>query len=133
MRRVFVPVLVVMLVALTAGTTQAAAFKPRPHVVLRGQDHHPRVGKPWSYSVRVTTPSGKPLSCRIHLQILFGGTPVGQIGVHVVKNGVWKETIGKGANEPFPAAARGQHLVLQAIVTVKGYATAKVGWSITVR
>jgi len=108
---------------------QAAKLK----VVLTGQDHHPLVGKKWHYEVRVTGAAGKPVACKIHLQFLFGSVPVGQIGTHVVKNGVWTETFGTPGHPPFPATARGQPLVIQAIVTAKGYATAKAVWPIVVK
>ena len=45
------------------------------------------------------TANGKPVACKIHMQMWFGGSPVGEVGTHVVKNGVWKETIvAKGPN-----------------------------------
>jgi hypothetical protein len=93
---------------------------PRIHVQLTADSHHPGVGKPWHYKVRVTDATGKPVPAQIHLQILFGGSPVGQIGRHRVTNGVWQETIGGDGNQPFPARARGVPLVFEAIVTAKG-------------
>src|SRR5207248_1704305 len=43
-------------------------------VVIRGQDHRPRVGGRWHYEVRVTdTATGRPVACRLHLQFTFGG------------------------------------------------------------
>ena len=103
------------------------------HVVLKGQDHHPVVGKTWSYSVTVTNAAGKPVASKIHLQMLLAGmSVVGEVGVHVVKNGVWKETIVAHGPNAFPPASVGQPLVLQATVTAKGYATAKARWPISV-
>ena len=106
--------------------------KPRIRVTLTAQSHHPRVGKPWHYEVRVTDASGKPVPAFVHLQITFGGTAVGQIGRHFVANGDWRETIGGDGNAPFPAASRGQPLNFQAIVTAKG-ATVTRNWPILVR
>ena len=127
----------VAIVLLTLGlvfAAPAAAQSKTLHVSVLGQDHHPRVGKRWHYEVRVTDAStGNPVACRIHLQFLFGTLPVGEVGVHVVKNGLWQETFGVPGNPSFPAAARGQHLVLQATVTAKGYRTAKAGWAIVPR
>ena len=111
----------------------AAAAQKTLHVAIRGQDHTPHVGKHWHYSVRVTGAGGKPVSCRIHLQFLFGGMPVGEVGVHVVKNGVWQETFGTPGNPSFPPASRGQHLTLEATVTAKGYRTAHAGWAVAPR
>jgi hypothetical protein len=103
------------------------------HVVVKGQDHHPRVNMRWHYEVHVTNAAGKPVASRIHLQLLFGSLPVGEVGVHVVKRGFFEETLGTPGNPPFPPAARGQHLMLQATVTAKGYAQAKAVWPLVVR
>jgi hypothetical protein len=81
--------------------------------------------------VRVTDAAGRPVPATVHLQILFGGTPVGQIGRHRVANGVWSETIGTGGNPPFPARARGLQLVFEAVVTARGQ-TRRVGYPIRV-
>jgi hypothetical protein len=132
MRRLLFLMSLVLAGAVLAGP--AAAAKPKTlHVVLTGQDHHPLVGKPWHYQVRVTGVGGKPVACRIHLQFLVAGGVVGQVGVHNVKNGIWQETIGKGKSLPFPTAARGVSLLLQATVTAPGYKTAKAGWPVVVK
>lgn len=117
-----------------AATTARSTPKPAPklRVQLTGQSHHPRVGKKWSYQVRVTNAAGKPIPFRVHLQFLFSGVPVGQVGRHRVPSGVWRETFGVPGNPPFPARARGQPLVLQAVVTALGE-TRKANWSIMVR
>jgi hypothetical protein len=118
---------------LARGTTTYAPRAPAPiRVTLTAQSHHPRVGKLWRYEVRVTDASGRPVPARVHLQILFGGSPVGQIGRHVVANGVWRETLGAPGNPPFPARARGVPLVFQAVVTARGK-TVKRNWPIVVR
>lgn len=114
----------------TTTTSSLAAAKPKVTVV--GQDHHPHVGKPWHYEVHVTV-NGKPVAALIHLQFLFGGSPVAEVGKHNVKNGIWQETFGTRGNPPFPAAAAGQPLVLEATVRVKGHPVAKAGWSILVQ
>jgi len=126
-------VLFLVLLVAAAGASSAVAAPAKLHVVLKGQDHHPVVGKTWSYSVRVTNAAGKPVASKIHLQMLLAGmSVVGEVGVHVVKNGVWKETIVAHGPNAFPPASVGQPLVLQATVTAKGYATAKARWPISV-
>jgi hypothetical protein len=119
--------------AVLAGPGAAAPQVKKLHVVITGQSHHPVVGKTWHYEVTVTDAAGKPVACKIHLQMLLAGlSVVGEVGTHVVKNGVWQETIvAKGPNA-FPPAAVGEPLVLQATVTAKGYAVAKARWSIAV-
>jgi hypothetical protein len=101
-------------------------------VRLTADSHHPRAGKPWHYEVRVTDAAGKPIPARVHLQIVFNGVPVGQIGRHTVANGVWRETLGVPGNPPFPARARGIHLTFQAIASANGQ-TAKANYPIVVR
>jgi hypothetical protein len=123
--------LLVVVIALVLAAPAVAA--PKLHVVVTGQDHHPRVGKRWHYEVRVTNAAGKPVASRIHLQFLFAGVPVGEVGVHAVKSGVWQETFGAPGNPSFPPASRGQRLVLQASATAKGYAPAKAGWWVVPR
>jgi hypothetical protein len=122
-----------ILAALLASTTLAGASAKPLHVTIVGQDHTPRVGKKWHYEVTVRNAAGRPVASRIHMQFMLGTIPVGEVGVHIVRNGVWQETFGTPGNPAFPPAARGQHLVLQATVTARGYARAKARWSITVR
>lgn len=124
--------LLVSLVLLLAGTPSALAL-PKLRVTVTGQDHHPLVGKRWHYEVRVRNAAGKPVAARIHLQFLFAGVAVGEVGVHKVRNGFWQETFGTKASPGFPPAARGQRLTLQASVTAKGYAPAKAGWWLVVK
>ena len=80
----------------------------------------------------MTDAAGKPVPAVVHLQILFGGAPVGQVGRHRVAHGVWSETIGTGANAPFPARARSVRLVFQAVVTALGQ-TKKANYWVTVK
>jgi hypothetical protein len=113
----------------TAAATTAA---PKLHVVITGQSHHPRVGRRWHYSVRITDASGKRVPANIHLQFLFAGVPVGQVGRHRVASGVWSETFGVPGNPAFPSRARGQQLQLQAIATSNGR-TGSATYAILVR
>jgi hypothetical protein len=131
-------VLAVALVAAVAGcgghgaTATRARLVPVIDVRLTADSHHPRVGKPWHYAVRVTDATGRPVPARVHLQILFAGAPVGQVGRHRVESGVWSETIGTKGNPPFPARARGARLVFQAVVTARGQ-TRKANYWVQVR
>jgi hypothetical protein len=99
------------------------------HVKIVGQDHRPKVGAKWHYSVTVTDAgTGKRVACRLHLQFVFGSIPVGQVGTHLLKAGFWQETFGTPGNPAFPAASRDQRVTLQAVATAKGYAKASAGW-----
>jgi hypothetical protein len=116
----------------TASVTTRAKPESSIHVRLAAQSHHPQVGKRWHYEVRVTNAAGRPVAADVHLQILFAGVPVGQIGRHHVRNGIWRETLGTPGNPPFPARARGQPLVFEAVVKALGQ-TKKVDYPIRVR
>jgi hypothetical protein len=137
MRRVALLATVTLLAGCGAGaaapkTTPPASPAKRLEVVIRGDNHRPLVGKKWHYEVRVTA-GDKPVSCHIHLQFLFGGVPVGEVGRHALPNGVWQETFGVGINPPFPPAARGQSLMLEVTATKPGYKSARAGWPVVPR
>lgn len=101
--------------------TTLAAKTTKLKVVVTAQSHHPVLHRTWWYRVAVTA-NGRPVACGIHIQVFFNGVSVGEVGTHVVKNGVWKETIpAKGVNA-FPPAAVDQHVDWHAVATAKGYA-----------
>ena len=108
MRRAFALVFVLALV----GVAPAAAALPKLKVVV--------------------TANGKPVACKIHVQVFFNGFSVGEVGTHVVKNGIWKETIPAKGTNAFPPAAVGQHVVWHAIATAKGYVQGVGGYPISV-
>ena len=117
----------------TAGTAGKSAALKRLHVVVTGQSHHPKLGHPWTYQVSVTdAATGKPVASLIHVEVTFGGAPVGQIGRHHVNSGSWKETIPATGKNACPAASGGQHDVWQAIATAPGYRRAVATWPIVV-
>ncbi|HKB93614.1 MAG TPA: hypothetical protein VKC62_05200 [Gaiellaceae bacterium] len=123
--------LIALLLLVTAGTGAAQAAPVKLHVVFTAQSHHPKLHHTWWYRVAVTA-NGKPVACRIHLQMWFNGSSVGEVGTHVVKNGVWKETIVATGPNAFPPASVGQPLVLHATATAKGYRAGSAGWHIAV-
>jgi hypothetical protein len=112
--------LLVSILALV-GVAPAAAAKPKLTVVVTAQSHHPVLHHTWWYKVAVTA-NGKPVACKIHVQVFFNGFSVGEVGTHVVKTGVWKETIPATGVNAFPPASVGQHVVWHAVATAKGYA-----------
>ena len=133
MRRLLVLVALLGLAAACGGSSHARTTAlPKLRVAITAQSHHPQLHHTWTYQVRVTGPSGKPVACRIHLQFFFAGSPVGEVGVHVVDNGFWKETIPATGKDAFPPASVGQPLVLHATVTAKGYRTGTAGWKVSV-
>jgi hypothetical protein len=133
------PLLVVVVTAACGSSNHQATAKPTPRrttapfrAVLHAPTHHPRAGKPWLYSVRVTDPSGRPIRARIRMQVLFGGIPVGKVdgGKTFTFTGTWREP----RKEPliWPARSRGHTLTFEAIVTARG-ASKRLDYAIEVR
>jgi hypothetical protein len=123
-RRALVLGSVIVLGACGSGSSHAgstAQTATRLKVVVTAQSHHPVLGRTWAYEVKVTA-NGKPVACKIHVQVFFNGFSVGEVGTHVVKNGIWKETIPSKGTNAFPPAAVGQHVTWHAIATAAGYA-----------
>jgi hypothetical protein len=80
--------------------------------VIAAPTHRPVARLPWAYCVIAVEPrTVRPLRARVHLRIQQEGRTVGQVGRHVFY-GAWCESI------RWPRSARGDALVLQAIVTV---------------
>jgi hypothetical protein len=122
--------MLVFVIALV-GVSPAGASKPKLHVVVTAQSHHPVLHRTWWYKVTVTA-NGKPVACRVHVQVFFNGFSVGEVGTHVVRNGVWKETIPARGTDAFPPAAVGQHVAWHATATAKGYAPGVGTWAVSV-
>jgi hypothetical protein len=106
-----------------SATTKTERARVPFSAVLHAPTHHPRAGKPWLYSVRVTDLDGRPIKARIRMQVLFGGLPVGKVdkGRTFSFVGVWREP--KKAPLIWPARSRGQPLTFEAIVTARGAST----------
>jgi ABC-type glycerol-3-phosphate transport system substrate-binding protein len=119
--------------AATTTTSVPPAAKKTLHVAISADGHHPQLGHTWTYEVRVTdAATGKPVPAHVHLQFTFGGSPVGEVGKHVVQNGVWKETIPAKGKDAFPPASVGPKLQLRATVTAPGYKPAVASYPIQV-
>ena len=109
----------------SSGATTTAPPVAAIHVRLTAPTHTPVANAPWHYVVQVTTASGAPTPALIHLQALFQGQVVGQIGLHRTAHGVWAETI------TWPNASVGQPLVFQVKATANGV-TATVNYPLQV-
>jgi hypothetical protein len=136
--RIAAPLLVVVVAAACGSSHRAAKAKPPPpratrpfRAVLHAPTHHPRAGKPWLYSVRVTDLSGRPIRARIRMQVLFGGVPVGKVdgGKTFTFVGTWREP--KAEPLIWPARSRGRALTFEAIVTARG-ASKRLDYTVTV-
>lgn len=105
-----------------AATTTQGAARAKLHVAVSAQSRHPVIGQTWTYEVHVTA-NGKPVACKVHIQVFFNGFSVGEVGTHRLKSGFWKETIPAKGKNAFPPAAVGQHVDWHVIATAKGYRT----------
>ena len=137
MRLAIAAPLVVVVAAACGSSHHTATAKARPkplpfRAVLHAPTHHPRVGKPWLYSVRVTDLHGRPIRARIRMQVLFGGVAVGKVdgGKTFTFTGTWREP--KRAPLIWPARSRGRTLTFEAIVTARG-ASNRLDYQVTVR
>jgi hypothetical protein len=113
----------ILVLAACGGSPRAVATvatSPKLHVVVSAQSHHPVLHQTWWYKVAVTA-NGKPVASKIHVQVFFNGFSVGEVGTHVVKTGIWRETIPAAGKNAFPPAAIGQHVVWHAVATANGY------------
>jgi hypothetical protein len=138
MQRATAAAILLVVLAPGCGSSHSATPKPRPHraplpfrAVLRAPTHHPRAGKPWLYSIRVTDLDGRPIRARIRMQVLFGGVAVGKVdnGKTFTFVGTWREP----EKEPliWPARSRGRPLTFEAIVTAQG-ASKRLDYTVTV-
>lgn len=116
----------------TAGASPTTASSPTVttgpvHATLHGQDHKPRVGKRWLYSVHVTDAGGRPLSGTVETDFVVSG--LGVVGketpaVHRLKNGVLKDNIN------YPAEAEGHPITLVTVVRTSAGSVA-LAWPVT--
>ena len=95
---------------------------------LIGQNHAPRVGKLWPYSVHVTDAAGHPLNGTVDIEFVFGGQVVGRDTppTHPVRDGRWHDKL------TFPAPAVGQPLTFRAVVHTS-LGTITLDWPVKVR
>ncbi len=96
--------------------------------MLSAENHAPKVGRPWHYTVKVADAAGHPLLGTVDIEFAFAGQVVGHDTppTHPVRNGRWQN------NLKFPGAALGQPLTVRAVVhTHLGSIT--LNWPITVQ
>ncbi len=101
-------------------------------MTIEATTHRPKANAKWPVTIRVTDAAGKPVAARLRMQILFGGSPVGQVDNGRVYRfvGSWREKPGQEIT--WPASAAGEPLTFQAVVTVAGR-TRKADYTIEVR
>lgn len=112
----------------TATSASASVTTGPVHGALTAHNHAPIVGRPWAYSVRVSTADGKPLSGTVDIEFVFGGVVVGRDNppTHPVQTGSWRDTV------TLPADAAGQPLTFRAVVHTGG-GSITLNWPITAK
>jgi hypothetical protein len=99
------------------------------HATLHGASHNPAAGRLWSYSVKATDASGKPLSGTVETEFVVPS--IGVVGketpaVHSLKAGLLHDRL------TFPAAALGHPIVLVTVVHTSAGSVA-LGWPVSVK
>jgi hypothetical protein len=130
------PSIMAALVLLVVGIALSATILPTPalgnspiRVTLRAQNHHPVAGKRWTYSVTVTTASGRKLSGTETTYYLFGSTVVGHENPINVRftNGYYHDAL------IFPAKAMGHPLRVWVVIHTKAGSGSAAWWIVVVK
>jgi hypothetical protein len=97
------------------------------HATLLGENHHPKVNRPWRYTVTVTDAQGNKLSGTETTHYAFNGVVVGTEQPQNVRftGGVYRDTI------KFPPAAVGHPLELEVVIQASA-GSVTVHWPIEV-
>jgi len=131
-RRILIPAVVVLALAVPVSTAEAASFVAG----LRAPGHHPTAGKAWTIKVTARTRSGRPLRATAYYQFLYGGQVVSTQypSPHAPPRhspypfkGSFKDPI------VWPARAVGYRLVFRVVIHAKGRGTKKLSYSVRVR
>ncbi len=82
------------------------------HASLHGENHAPKVGKPWRYTVHASDASGRPVAGTVDSEFAFGGQVVGRETppTHRLRNGRLND------NLTFPGRAVGSPLTFRVVV-----------------
>jgi hypothetical protein len=121
-------------VGVQTGWVAAATVAGVPpfRIKIEAATHTPKANAKWPVTIVATSRSGKPVAGRLTMRILVGGTQVGTVDKgHIYRFvGSWHEK--SGHEITWPAAAVGEPVVFQAVVTVHGI-TRKANYTISVR
>lgn len=114
-------------VLMQAPASAKSAKKTTIRVTIKGLNHHPVVNRKWTYSVTVTTSTGKRPSGTETTHYLYNGAVVGtEKPINVpFRNGYYHDTI------EFPSAAVGHPLSVWAVVKTK-YGSGSAAWWVVV-
>jgi hypothetical protein len=108
-------------------TTTTAALKPPLQATLVGENHTPKIGTKWSYTVTARDANGKPLSGTIETEFAYGGAVVG-------KEAPFKHTFTSGSitnQVTFPPRAKGVTGLDLQVVVITSIGTKTLDWSVS--
>jgi hypothetical protein len=98
----------------------------RQVVELEGQNHRPKIGVKWKYSVEATDRTGHELAGNVLTRFLYRGVVIGTEAParHKLKRGKLSDTLS------FPPPSVGLPLSVQVVVTTR-FGSLKLKWPVT--
>jgi hypothetical protein len=110
----------------TSKTTTTAALKGPLQATLVGENHAPKIGTLWAYTVTAKDANGKPLSGTIETEFAYGGAVVG-------KESPFKHTFTDGSitnKITFPPRAKGVTGLQLQVVVITSVGTKTLDWTV---
>jgi hypothetical protein len=93
---------------------------------LVGENHNPKIGTLWSYTVTAKDANGRPLSGTIETEFAYGGSVVG-------KESPFKHTFSNGSitnKVTFPAEAKGVTGLELQVIVITSVGTKTLDWTV---
>jgi hypothetical protein len=107
-------------------TTTTAALKGPLQATLTGENHNPKIGTLWTYTVTAKDANGKPLSGTIETEFAYGGAVVGKESpfTHKFTNGSFTNKV------TFPKRANGVTQLQLQVVVITSIGTKTLDWTV---
>jgi hypothetical protein len=111
----------------TSKTTTTAALEGPIQATLVGENHTPKIGVKWSYTVTAKDANGKPLSGKIETEFVYGGAVVGKEApfTHTLTDGSITNQV------TFPARAKGVTGLSLQVIVITSIGQKTLDWSVT--
>jgi hypothetical protein len=92
-----------------------------------GENHTPKTGVKWSYTVTAKDANGRPLSGKIETEFAYSGTVVGKEApfVHTFSNGSISNKV------TFPARAKGVTGLNLQVIVITSIGTKTLDWAVS--
>jgi hypothetical protein len=107
-------------------TTTTAALKGPLQATLTGENHNPKIGTLWAYTVTAKDATGKPLSGTIETEFAYGGAVVGKESpfTHKFSNGSITNKV------TFPKRANGVTGLQLQVVVITSIGSKTLDWTV---